>query len=256
VIKILLLHHLAIPKGGINLGRILFIKNKQTIDPELQKEIEALEKKHTFYLEDSIWDGQTTAEKNYIDLVILQSDLPMEGRDEVLFDNFLKACNFQSVLLFISEKADSVLQKDLQKYDYSYVTPSPINQEQFQSLVKKCLSIADSLDLKKIVCYENNLPFHIRAKDILYTYRDGKHMDIVYRDPEKPWMERSKRFFDRRSLGNWIKHHEIEKYLTQCHKKYLVSPAHIESIDFTNKIITLENKTTVPLGDTYAKGFR
>ena len=230
---------------------VLFIKNNYYIDSKLQ---ELLEEDYMVYIAENVHDALEIVSANYIAVfVILSSDYIQDG-SLAFVQQLYEQRSTTTPIIFSTETLTDGLNYDCLTNGW-YFLPFPIMYDFLLPILKKAMLIADAMDDQIIVVKKYKTEYEYRVADIILVQRiRNRYIRIYSRNAETNEIEINDFFFSL-SLGQFITHFGIRKYLVQCNQSWIVNHTDIKIVDPTKMNLTLNNGTTVPSSSKYIRNF-
>lgn len=248
-------NHVVLMEGGDILGSVLIIKNNYEIDLKLLKQ---LEKSDKIYMAVDAWEGLDIIDEHYIDIFVILSINPIEKSTWEFLSELYNSRSRITPIIFVAEQPSENLQSEINKNGNWYFIKYPLHHQDFISIIKNAMLIANVLDDKGFVLTKDGLPYAYQIKHISRIERNKhRYIKIYHRNPLSQ-IEETEEFPYKKSLDYFLEEYHLTKYIKQASQSWLVSVAEVKEIRTVNnkKELILTNGTVIPTSRIYLKNFQ
>lgn len=181
------------------------------------------------------------------DIKIYILDLELPNKSGIDIAREIRKVDWDGVIIILTSHDElelSILKQKLLIFDF-------ISKfDNYEERLKEAFNmVIDKMNTKKIISFKSNREIHhVKLNNILYIYRDNatEKTIIVTNDNEYPVREPLSTIADK-----------LDNRFYQTHRACYVNLDKIESVDFKNSIIYLNNDTSLDyLSRNYKKGLR
>lgn len=235
------------------MGSILIIQNNYEIEEELQKKIKTV---CNLYIAQDVWEGLDIIEEHYVDAFAIISEEHIEKATWEFLNELRKNRSKFTNIIFISATPSKELQVHLFKNNTWCFIPLPIVHDDFMSMVKNAIEMANFFDDKSIILRKNHHDYRYQVKNILKIERSkNRYIKIYTWDPLAPQTGKEEEFFYDAPLYEFIEEHGIEKQFKQAYQSWLVNEAKIVEIRRSDLELVLADGSVVPTSKKFINNF-